>query len=48
MPPGREKGGYAMAGKGASEEKILAALQQVEAGAKVGDVCRAMGVPSAH
>ena len=33
-----------MARKGASEEKILAALQQVEAGVKVGDVCREMGV----
>ena len=36
-----------MARKGASEEKILAALQQVEAGAKVGDVCRGMGVSQA-
>jgi len=36
-----------MAKKGASEEKILAALQQVEAGAKVGDVCREMGVSQA-
>ena len=36
-----------MARKGASEEKILAALQQVEAGAKVGDVCGEMGVSQA-
>ncbi|HTT17323.1 MAG TPA: transposase [Candidatus Sulfotelmatobacter sp.] len=30
--------------KGHSEEKILYALRQVEAGKKVGDMCREMGV----
>jgi len=30
--------------KGHSEEKILYALRQVEAGKKVGDICREMGV----
>jgi len=30
--------------KGHSEEKILFAVRQVEAGKKVGDVCREMGV----
>ena len=30
--------------KGHSEEKILYALRQVEAGEKVGDICRGMGV----
>jgi putative transposase len=30
--------------KGHSEEQIMLALRQVEAGKKVGDVCREMGV----
>jgi putative transposase len=30
--------------KGHSEEKILFAIRQVEAGKKVGDLCREMGV----
>lgn len=30
--------------KGHSEEQILSALRQVEAGKKVGDVCREIGV----
>jgi putative transposase len=33
-----------MARKGHTEEQILLALRQVEAGQKVGDVCRQMGV----
>lgn len=33
--------------KGASEEQIITALQQVEAGAKVAEVCRKMGVSQA-
>jgi putative transposase len=32
--------------KGHSEEKIMYALRQVEAGKKVSDVCREMGVSS--
>jgi hypothetical protein len=31
-----------------SDEKIVYALRQVEAGKKVGDVCREMGVPPIH
>jgi putative transposase len=33
--------------KGAGEEQIITVLQQVEAGAKVADVCRQMGVSQA-
>lgn len=33
--------------KGASEEQIITALQQVEAGARVADVCRKMVVSQA-
>jgi len=33
-----------MPGKGHSEEQIILALRQVEAGKKVGDVCREIGV----
>jgi putative transposase len=36
-----------MARKHSSEEQIIAALQQVEAGAKVAEVCRQMGVSQA-
>jgi putative transposase len=36
-----------MARKHASEEQIIAALQQVEAGAKVAEVCRQLGVSQA-
>jgi len=36
-----------MARKGASEEQIIQALQQVEAGAKVAEVCRQAGVSQA-
>ena len=35
-----------MPGKGHSEEKIMYALRQVEAGKKVSEVCREMGVSS--
>lgn len=33
-----------MAGKGHSEEQIVYALRQAEAGKKIGDICREMGV----
>jgi putative transposase len=33
--------------KGHSEEQILAALHQVEAGAQIADVCRKLGVSTA-
>ena len=36
-----------MARKGHTEEQIIAALQQVEAGAKSADVCRKLGISQA-
>lgn len=36
-----------MARKGHTEEQIIAALQQAEAGAKTADLCRKMGISQA-
>jgi putative transposase len=38
------EGGQQMARKGHSEEQIVYAIRQVEAGKKVSDICREMGV----
>jgi hypothetical protein len=39
----KAKGGY-MPGKGHSEEEIVRTLRQAEAGQKVSEICRDMGV----